>query len=144
MERSKKSDRMASRAVTVQAKQKGCSNCGADFTCGAGETSCWCFDLPHVGVVASQDQDCLCPTCLTQTISKMPLDESGIKSDSAGGVSVRPGEEGAQTPLVEGEDYYLEGAAMVFTGRFLLRRGYCCESGCRHCPYASAEAGKQT
>ncbi|MFL6211918.1 MAG: DUF5522 domain-containing protein [Pyrinomonadaceae bacterium] len=40
-----------------------------------------------------------------------------------------------QTPLVEGEDFYWEGADMVFTARFHLRRGYCCESGCRHCPY---------
>jgi len=39
------------------------------------------------------------------------------------------------TPPVEGEDYYLEGGLMVFTERFLLRRGFCCESGCRHCPY---------
>lgn len=23
----------------------------------------------------------------------------------------------------------------VFTARFLADRGYCCESGCRHCPY---------
>ncbi len=37
--------------------------------------------------------------------------------------------------LVEGEDYYWEGAVMVFTARFLSRRGYCCENGCRHCPY---------
>jgi hypothetical protein len=37
--------------------------------------------------------------------------------------------------LVEGEDYYLEGSLLVFTAAFLLRRGYCCESGCRHCPY---------
>jgi hypothetical protein len=37
--------------------------------------------------------------------------------------------------LVEGEDFYWEGAVMVFTARFLLRRGYCCENGCRHCPY---------
>jgi hypothetical protein len=41
-----------------------------------------------------------------------------------------------RTPLlVEGEDFYWEGAVMVFTARFLLRRGYCCENGCRHCPY---------
>jgi hypothetical protein len=38
-------------------------------------------------------------------------------------------------PLAEGEDFYWEGAALVFTARFLLRRGYCCENGCRHCPY---------
>ena len=37
--------------------------------------------------------------------------------------------------LVEGEDYYWEGVAMVFTARFHLKRGYCCQSGCRHCPY---------
>ena len=37
--------------------------------------------------------------------------------------------------LVEGEDFYTEGRALVFTARFLLRRGYCCGSGCRHCPY---------
>lgn len=24
---------------------------------------------------------------------------------------------------------------MVFTARFLARRGYCCGNGCRHCPY---------
>ena len=37
--------------------------------------------------------------------------------------------------LVEGEDYYTEGAAIVFTARYHLRRGFCCESGCRHCPF---------
>lgn len=26
----------------------------------------------------------------------------------------------------------------VFTAVFLADRGYCCESGCRHCPYAPA------
>jgi 2-iminoacetate synthase ThiH len=37
--------------------------------------------------------------------------------------------------LVEGEDFYREGAYIVFTAAYHLRRGYCCESGCRHCPY---------
>jgi hypothetical protein len=37
--------------------------------------------------------------------------------------------------LSEGEDYYFEGGLMVLTARYLLRRGYCCEQGCRHCPY---------
>lgn len=41
-------------------------------------------------------------------------------------------------PLVEGEDFYREGAFVVFTARYHLRRGYCCESGCRHCPYRGA------
>ena len=37
--------------------------------------------------------------------------------------------------LEEGRDYYLEDGLMVFTRTFLLERGFCCESGCRHCPY---------
>ena len=42
--------------------------------------------------------------------------------------------------LVEGRDYYLERGYVVFTADFLLRRGYCCESGCRHCPYGEDAA----
>lgn len=32
-------------------------------------------------------------------------------------------------------DYYMENGLVVFTATFLRRRGYCCRSGCRHCPY---------
>jgi hypothetical protein len=41
---------------------------------------------------------------------------------------------GAPPALREG-DCYLEGDNMVFTAAYHLRRGYCCGSGCRHCPY---------
>jgi iron complex transport system substrate-binding protein len=37
--------------------------------------------------------------------------------------------------LVEGKDYNTENGAMVFTASYLRRRGYCCDSGCRNCPY---------
>jgi len=37
--------------------------------------------------------------------------------------------------LVENEDFYWEGGFMVFTRLYHLKRGYCCGSGCRHCPY---------
>ena len=40
-----------------------------------------------------------------------------------------------EAPLVENEDYYLDRGLMVLTARYHLRRGYCCEQGCRHCPY---------
>lgn len=40
-----------------------------------------------------------------------------------------------QGVLSESRDYYLEGGALVFTGDYLKRRGYCCDSGCRNCPY---------
>jgi len=37
--------------------------------------------------------------------------------------------------LTDGKDYYHEGSAMVFTSSYLQRRGYCCDSGCRNCPF---------
>ena len=43
-----------------------------------------------------------------------------------------PGEE--DQPL-RAEDFYMEGPYLVFTAAYHLRRGYCCNSNCRHCPY---------
>lgn len=46
--------------------------------------------------------------------------------------------------LVEGVDYYFEGGLMVLSERFLKNRGYCCNNGCRHCPYKNAKYKKGT
>ena len=35
----------------------------------------------------------------------------------------------------EGKDYTTEDGRVVFTAGYLHRRGYCCDSGCRNCPY---------
>jgi hypothetical protein len=35
----------------------------------------------------------------------------------------------------EPSDFYMEEGRVVFTEHFLRKRGYCCQSGCRHCPY---------
>ncbi len=43
-------------------------------------------------------------------------------------------------PLVEGIDYTIENGTMVLAATFLLRRGFCCNSGCRNCPYRDASA----
>lgn len=37
--------------------------------------------------------------------------------------------------LKEGVDYYMENGYRVMTEHFLIKRGYCCANGCRHCPY---------
>ena len=42
----------------------------------------------------------------------------------------------------EGLDYYFEDGLMVLAANFLRKRGYCCNSGCRHCPYSKAEKTK--
>ncbi|WP_244200156.1 DUF5522 domain-containing protein [Flavobacterium limicola] len=39
------------------------------------------------------------------------------------------------TNLIEGIDYYLENGNYVFKAWFHLKRGHCCNNGCRHCPY---------
>ncbi|MFD1000538.1 DUF5522 domain-containing protein [Ohtaekwangia kribbensis] len=31
--------------------------------------------------------------------------------------------------------HYMENGLIVFTEAYHLKRGYCCKSGCRHCPY---------
>ena len=33
------------------------------------------------------------------------------------------------------ELYYFENGKVVFTTEYHIERGYCCGSGCRHCPY---------
>ena len=37
--------------------------------------------------------------------------------------------------LIENIHFYMEGKFCVFTEFYHLQRGYCCKSGCRHCPY---------
>jgi hypothetical protein len=46
----------------------------------------------------------------------------------------------SETPLAP-EDFYFDGANMVFTEAYHLKRGSCCVSNCRHCPYGFAETG---
>lgn len=31
--------------------------------------------------------------------------------------------------------YYSEQGYIIFTEKYLLKRGYCCQNGCKHCPY---------
>ena len=44
-----------------------------------------------------------------------------------------------EPPATSGElvpgDFYYEGPYLVFTAAYHLRRGYCCNSDCRHCPF---------
>jgi len=106
---------MNSGILSDRSSGKKCPGCGTDFACGpqAGQADCWCNALPPLSPI-DEGSDCLCPDCLRRRIAAQSR---------------------AAPALVEGEDYYHEGAAMVFTARYHLRRGYCCGNGCRHCPY---------
>jgi hypothetical protein len=47
----------------------------------------------------------------------------------------KPGEAPFDDGPLRPEDFYMEGPYLVFTAAYHLRRGYCCNSDCRHCPY---------
>lgn len=38
------------------------------------------------------------------------------------------------------EDFYFENGVRVFTALYHQKRGYCCGSGCRHCPYRNEDS----
>ena len=46
----------------------------------------------------------------------------------------------AARPLRPGDFYHTPEGYLVFTAQYHLRRGYCCGSGCRHCPWKSRAA----
>jgi hypothetical protein len=46
-------------------------------------------------------------------------------------------------PALEPEDYYFEGPNLVFTAAYHLKRGTCCGSGCRHCPFKTENSDGQ-
>ncbi|MEN7547091.1 DUF5522 domain-containing protein [Rapidithrix thailandica] len=119
----------------MSVKQKKCPDCGTDFTCGCDSAqACWCDSLPAI-MPLSTDKGCTCPECLKSEIKKRveeftanpPYDETQLK---------RIRERFTPKKLNEGIDYYLNGQGYwVFTKWYHLSRGYCCENGCKHCPY---------
>lgn len=47
--------------------------------------------------------------------------------------------------LIKGEDYYVDEQGLyVFTERYHRKRGYCCKSGCRHCPWGHGKGKRGT
>jgi hypothetical protein len=43
-------------------------------------------------------------------------------------------------PKISPDDFDFDRGLMVLTAIFHLRRGYCCDHGCRHCPYQATLA----
>jgi len=37
--------------------------------------------------------------------------------------------------LEKDEYYYSKEGYIIFTEKYHLKRGYCCENNCKHCPY---------
>jgi len=57
-----------------------------------------------------------------------------VAAGAGHGAGVSMSEEKPQ-PATPQRDYYFENGLLVYTVAYHLKRGYCCGSGCRHCPY---------
>jgi len=115
---------------------KACSACGVLFTCGleSEDKTCWCADYP---LIMSLDfsQECRCRSCLKAAVrEKIAAYLQTITPEKAAAGIGR--NYATSNPPVEDIDYYLnEDGRLVFTAWYLLKRGECCQNGCRHCPY---------
>jgi hypothetical protein len=56
-------------------------------------------------------------------------------ADETEPVSTQPKNPTEPATKLAPEDFYYEGPYLVFTAAYHLKRGYCCNSNCRHCPY---------
>jgi hypothetical protein len=90
-------------------------------TMAAYKGPCWCerVTIPEELLArvpaADRDRACLCRQCV---------------------IAFHEQHAGAGATPLSPEDYYLDDRGrMVFTAAYLLRRGYCCDQGCRHCPF---------
>jgi Family of unknown function (DUF5522) len=59
-------------------------------------------------------------------------------------VEKHPGLPALEDSGLASEDYYFEGPYLVFTAAYHLKRGFCCGSGCRHCPYRESSGAAQS
>ena len=112
---------------------KKCSNCNNEFGCVENDTNrCWCEPFPK-DLLENYKENCLCNTCLTNTISSNIndlLDQGAHEESLKIAKNFRD-----ETRLFLDIDYTIEGDQYVFTKWYLLKRGFCCKSGCRNCPY---------
>lgn len=111
-----------------------CAECGKELQCEANQiASCWCSSYPNL-LSPEESAGCLCPGCLKDKLA--PLMTKIVQDIKAGRRENDVAKLSAPlNHLIEGIDYYLEGGRWVLTDWFLLKRGYCCGSACRHCPY---------
>jgi hypothetical protein len=123
-------------------EEKICERCAAPFECKVGSINeCQCSDLvlsgPMRDFLDNSFFDCLCIDCLKTMNDKLMA--ISPPAPQRGGTFVPPlGGGGAGT---EGVHYYLENGYFVLTETYLLLRGYCCQNGCRHCPYGFSLVG---
>lgn len=114
--------------------EKTCPNCHKKFGCGAGTgNGCWCTAFPPI-MPLDDIIGCYCPNCLKDII-KEKIDQFVVEFDPKDPLPEKYNLDN-HPQLLEDIDYYInEDDNWVFTSWYLIRRGYCCGNGCKHCPY---------
>jgi hypothetical protein len=111
-----------------------CPLCGGANECqlcssAAYKGPCWCMkvkipdELLNRISAEARNRACVCRGC----VMKFHRD----RMDPVAAPKILPG------------DFYFDGGLMVFTAAYHLRRGYCCDNGCRHCPFKTVAANAQ-
>jgi hypothetical protein len=120
-----------SQEVGTEALEPGlCPVCGCPNDCqlssaGLNKGPCWCSSIAvPEGLLAQvapelKNRACICRICVTEYWQK--------QTDKT------------PEPIPARDFYFDKDGLMVFTAEYHLRRGYCCESGCRHCPFPTSK-----
>ena len=109
-----------------QATELTCKRCGGLFECNSERIeSCQCHSVhlksDTLNVLQKTTWGCLCKNCLQNIDHKLEtIKKEKFPTSSA---------------LQEAVHYYIQDGLWVFTEYYHMLRGYCCKSGCRHCPY---------
>jgi hypothetical protein len=109
---------------------ESCPLCGGPNDCqlcgvGSHKGPCWCASIavPEelLARVAPElkNRACICRQCVAAFLQQR--------------------QERAPQRVQAGDYYFDKDGLMVFTAEYHLRRGYCCGSGCRHCPYPNSK-----
>jgi len=81
----------------------------------------------------SAEEDCFCPTCLSETIN-LKIDslvrEKGMEEFQKFVEPLR-----TQIKLIKNVDYTVIDGLYVFSKWYLIKQGDCCNNGCKNCPY---------
>ncbi len=114
--------------------QRICPGCKTTFTCQQTGGACWCEALPAI-LAVNEGEKCLCPHCLANRIQeKFKAAPEKAVVYLTKGVTKKTANTAAD--YKEGLDYYInEQGNWVFTAFYHLKKGYCCQNECKHCPY---------
>ena len=123
-------------------RDEQCPLCGSDNRCRVAKGHlykgpCWCHEIIVPGHILNRlaadqmEPSCLCRPCL-ETVAQVSREQ-----DDTEAVLIEVQKIIAhRAPQPEEPDFYLDEIGnVVFTAAYHLKRGNCCDNGCRHCPY---------